>query len=225
MKKCETVKLYFNKYPYKLIVKNGLASQFRDRSLLTIRNKLAELDAIKDQLAGNNPTLVWYSHYNRQATCTTTELADAHRVLKELDKTTTDYKLRIQANTISVFSCDADWLKKLGNKTTTYGTEFYAPHKNKIDDILSGSIAAPSYLTGFDFRVTLRHAKQDSKKLGTWIENCPDKVKTNRRLIKALKDNDWIDGRIFYVDNEKTLLLVKLLAGRLIRRVDTLVYG
>ena len=52
MKKCETVKLFYNVYPYKVVLTNALATIFREKNLA---NAKEELDALQRCFDQNTP--------------------------------------------------------------------------------------------------------------------------------------------------------------------------
>ena len=49
MKTCETIKLFYNEYPYKVVVTNALSSIFREKNLAQAKTVLDDLQYLYEQ--------------------------------------------------------------------------------------------------------------------------------------------------------------------------------
>jgi len=56
-----------------------------------------------------------------------------------------------------------------------------------------------------------------------WIEKNPDKVRAGSILLYNIENNISTNGQYIYVKDEKVMLLLELMLGQAIRRIDKLV--
>ncbi len=72
MKKYDTVKLFYNEYPYKIVIRNGLVHIFREKNLARAKLILDELQYLYDE----NKSLV-RKHYLREEHITNASFIEA----------------------------------------------------------------------------------------------------------------------------------------------------
>ena len=221
-----TKKLHYNKYLYKVNLFNELGFLFRsDRNLGDTEKfpyavaKLAEFQTQID--AGGDVTV---GRFRASRILPERELADAwkiYHILKECD----DVKIRVEY---------------------FYNIWIYTNHKSVVDDLLSAVPACISeywdvdpaveqFLTGnentvivkspveHEYKIYLTNNTRQYTQLADWIRKNPEKSKIGEKTLHSL-DSLWVTNNYFYVKNEKVLLLVKMIGGDSLGRVERLVY-
>ena len=128
-----------------------------------------------------------------------------------------NYLIRCEGATLNIYSNNQNDLIKITKRVKNV-TEYWEPDTCSVDDILNGKILSP--VKGYKFKITFGNKVGH---IGPWIENNPDKVKIGPVCLSTLKNNGYASGLYMYVKDEKTLTLVKLLAGSGIRRIEEII--
>ncbi len=201
----QTSKLFFDKYVNKVSVVSVLASEFRSRSLV---RAMASIKIISDQIDkspdGRRQLRSWRKKY-----ATVSDVIYVNKLVDLLDKDT-DYILRVEGDTLSIYSNNdalLDSIQQLGQIR-----EVCKPANDKVRAFLlsnPNSIISKKYT--HKYRVTVNALRDSSESFHTWAEKIPS--------IKLLKRTYHSEG-YFYAANEKTLGMCRLFLGNKIRRVD-----
>ena len=216
MKKFETHKLFYNEYAYRLKIRNGLATCFREKNLSFVRQVL---DRLQSQYENNEP-LEW-RYGIRSRPVSETSFKDAKRLLK-IFSNMEEYKLRVERNHINVYANDRKWLDTVIQSVyTNNAIESIHEPSNDIADILDSNVIIVKNDNGFKYRVTLGN-KPGSPEFAAWAANNPKLVKLGPVLRDECENSGWVSGCYFYVRDEKTLQLINLIINN-IRRIDKLV--
>ena len=170
MKLCETKKLHYGKYLYKLAIVNSCSYFFRtefqpDGNLKYARQRL---DAVHRNSSTN--TTEWGI-----------EVPHAH---------------------------NSKFVETIPMSHFWDAIEIYR-HSNK----------PPVY----QYKVTLGN-KKGSASLAKWIESNTNLASMGERALGYCKDESYVYGYYFHVRDEKTLLLIQMMVGDNIQRVDKFVY-
>lgn len=225
LKLCETKKLHYGKYLYKLVLANRLNSIFRSElqkegNLSFARN---QLDILTENYRQGIPLEEKRYRATREIPIDHyLDAKDVYTILKETD----DYKVRVDPwQSLIIYSNDRNNLLKIANKVRESAREFWEPNPETIDFLKQNEniilVDSPSpYL----YKVTLGRGRYSTKELGEWLLKNTDKSKVGPTAIDCFLNNTWSDGLYFYVRDKKVLMLVQLMVGNNIRRLDKLVY-
>jgi len=216
LQKFETTKLFYGKYLYKLQLTNSIGRIFRDKNLSYAREVL---DSLQLQYEHGDPLRLTF--WLREQAVTEQSFLDARKLFKFLSKID-DYTLRIQSNTISVYSNDREWLHTLKSAINkNFVNEIWEPNPKSINYLDANTIIVDKD-NGYQYKVTLGPGLSDTVGFASWALNNEEKVKVGPVLLDALRDNQWVSDMYFYARDEKILQLCTLMLSN-IRRVDKLV--
>jgi len=211
VKTCETVKLFYNEYPYKIVVSNPLSSIFREKNLAQAKTVLDDLQHLYEQ---QQPLIRSYGR--RQEHLSHKTFFEAKNLYIEFSKKI-NFKLRIEGNIISIYSHNYSWLQHLATKFNA--NEFWEPridiskfNKNTI------IIDEPSI---YEYKVTL--GDNVDPNLADWIISNKDKAKAGNVCLQEIANNGYVKGYYIYIRDEKIIQLLNLFIGN-IQRIDKLVY-
>ena len=216
MLKCETTKLFYNKYMYKLLAFNQLATIFRNKNFANARK---ELDLLQRSYENGKPLIKYWGL--RDFKIGTESFFDAKKLLASFQKYEGDFTLRVESSFISIFSNDKKWIEKIKNDITNdFAHEYWSPDPDLIC-YLDPKIILVNGPVNYKYKVTLGPKGEPS--FATWAEKNPQHIKIGSIAKKEIKEDSWVNGFYFYAKNEKTLQICSLMLGNKIRRVDTLV--
>lgn len=211
----ETTKLFYDKYPYKLVVVNALVHIFREKNLT---NAKVVLDSLQQQYDLREPLTSGPRSIKKPIEHNT--FFEAKNLYVEFCNQEEDFKLRVSNPWMQIYSHDIDWLKMLSTKIKS-STELWQPKKENLS-ALHKNIIFVNHLIEFEYKVTLGPSCDPS--LANWIKNNPDKVKAGEICLDAIETSGYTRGLYFYVRDSKVLQLLSLFVGKL-ARVDKLVYN
>lgn len=182
-----------------------------------------KLDIATDCYRKNEP--IQQTRYRAVINVPVEDYLDAKDIYTAL-KNHEDYRVRVDTwRTMTVYSNDRDMLLKLANKMRISAREFWEPDPNIVDIILGQpNIIITDEKSPYRYKVTLGRKAGSTTELGNWLLNNKDKSKIGSIAIDALINNGYVDGFYFYVRDKKVLMLIQLMSGTYIRRVDKLVY-
>lgn len=164
--------------------------------------------------------LKWGSYYVKSVTATEFGYAkELHRLLNKYE----DYKLRIARYDMWVYSNDKDLMQDIIAIDNESVSEFWDVEPEiakvlKIHENLS-IVAAPS---PYDFKVYLK-SSNSTRKAVDWCRANLDKIKIGEQCLNNMEDG-VVDGNYFYIRDEKVLMLVRMMIGDSISRIERLVY-
>ena len=223
LKLFETQKLHYGKYLYKLAIMNPLGHAFRngfqDNGNLT-HTKIV-IDALTLRYRNGEPL----TQQTYRSNVPVSELAylDAKDVYSILKKHS-EYKIRCEGSSmLSIYSNDRDLLMKIANKMRTSLREFWEPKPEAIVLLQrKENIKIVNLPTEFLYQVHLAFKKIDPS-IYNWVTSNPGKVKVGQKTLLDFA-RGVSNGSYIYVRDQRVLMLVELLIGNAIRKVDKLVY-
>ena len=215
MKKCETHKLFWNKYFYKLVINNRLAGAFRNKNLRMAKSFLDSLDI---EYKAGRPLML--TKTLRQDVITESHYRDAKKIHKYLNSVD-DYMLRVESSNLCIYSNDRKWLTNLKADISAYNLEeFWEPSPEALNILNANTIIVEQEIP-FQFRVTLGR-KRGNENFALWAEKNPKQIKLGPVLKEVMIENGYVDGMYFYARDDRTLQLCNLMLDN-IRRVDRIV--
>lgn len=227
MKLYETKKLHYRKYLYRFTIYNQLASSFRTEyqkpgKLGLARQKIDELhqnwvphrDNIEHRWGPNSRFIDFIdveSYY---------DAIEIYRLLYNNE----NYKVRVESQTLHIYSNDRQFMQQLINKTRASYKEFYEPNPENIDILLgTDNIIIVDKPPVFEYKITLGK-ERGSPALAKWAKENNTLCKMGKGTFEENMHESYVSGLYFYVKNEKTLLLIQMLVGHNIQRIEKLVY-
>jgi len=211
LKKFDTVKLFYDEYPYKLVVRNSLSHIFRDKNL---PNAKKEIDKLQDLLVKGKP--LTRTAFLRSESVELQTFLEAQKLYIEFNQFT-DYKLRIENPLMQIYSHSHDWLINITQKIKNC-VELWEPN-SKFN--LQPNVILIDKPNEFEYKVTL--GLEVDPGLATWITANPDKAKAGATCLREIANKGYTRDFYIYIRDEKILQLLSLFVTN-IPRVDKLVY-
>ena len=218
--KCETTKLFYDEYPYKLVIVNAMSHIFRDKNLSKAKDSLSSLQQMFDQgepLRWGPPVRPYFDRRDRSIEVDT--FVEAKNLYIEFSKQT-DYKLRVSNPYMQIYSHDYDWLVMLSKKLKGV-IELWEPRSENISQLSANTILVNTP-TDYKFKVTLGYDCDPN--LAEWIKKNPDKAKAGPVCLQTITRGGYTRGLYFYARDEKILQLLNLFVSSVVR-IDKLVYN
>jgi len=223
LKLFETQKLHYGKYLYKLVLANTLSGIFRSEL-----QKNSNLGYAKVKLDELN------EKYSRSELLTkdvwrTTIIVEDSAFLDALDiynilKMPEEYKIRVESGrSMCLYSNNKEFLLLICNKMRTSAKEFWEPNIEHINFLKNEkNVVLVNEHPEFPLRVWLGYKKIDHA-FSSWLEKNQDKSSVGNKTFKNIKAG-WCGGNYFYVRDEKVLMIVEMLIGHNIQRIEKLVH-
>jgi len=191
------------------------------RNLDYARDMITQLD----ELYNENKELKVAFFRNRYTEFSIAEYFYAKELLKLLENIT-ERKTRAEIGYLYVYLTSEEDLKSFteNNFCSPFIVEVWKPDTGDIKTLLDEEnvfiLKEPS---PYEFRVSVGRTKNPG--LADWLAANSDKCKASDYALQSIRDGDWIQTVYFYLRDEKILLLVKMIAGNDIKKVERLVYN
>ena len=212
MKTFKSYKLFYNKFLYRLQIRNDLATVFREKKFAITRTSLDKLQRLQDQ----NLDLE-VERGLRRYRISEESFIDAKK-LYNLFLGYDDFKLRVESSYLNIYSNNKNWLKLISNSINSNNAiAFYQPDKSWEKLLDSHTIVLEKDI-GFEYKVTIGK-NRNSTGFAKWAYSNPSQVRLGPVAYEELLKNGYVDGFYFYAKNDKTLHLCSLMLDN-IRRVD-----
>lgn len=216
MQRFETTKLFYGAYLYKLSVRNQIASSFREKNLPLARR---DLDTLQGMYEAGNPLLLITGLRTRAIS--KEHFIEASKLYNYFTKNE-DYKLRVEQNTLSIYSNDINWINAMIKEINLENLiSLHEPDVNFVSKLTANTIIVP-HSNGYEYKVTLGNTTTGTETFGKWAINNPKLIKIGPVISEELLNNGYVNGMYFYVRDSRTLQLCNLMITN-IRRIDKLV--
>lgn len=223
LRQCETKRLHYNKYLYKLTLANPFAPWFRtefqkDGSLKMIKSKLDSCQLLYDI---GKP--LYRTVYRAEVPVTNEEFFDA-KDLYSLLLNTDDYRIRVgRWGGFCIYSNDKNFLLNLASKMRVSAREFWEPNLKNIKFLLdSKNTVIVNTPPQFPLKVIFNY-KKINPSFASWLANNTDKSSAGEKTIKNILSG-WANGNYIFLRDERVLTIIQLIIGHNIQRVEQLVY-
>lgn len=216
MKKFNSPKKYYEKYWYKLEFFNSIAHIFRDKNFAYARSMLESIQHEYDK----GTELILRKAYI-EIPVSMEDFLDAKYLLQKLSQTKTDYMIRIEMGSISLYANSPKFLFGISDKLYKE-CKYYSPSDN-LKDLINEipRVAILKRPTDFKYRVTLKN--RVSTDFAAWIDANRDKIKIGTRAYEYIKTSGFCHGYYFYVKSPKVLSLLNIFIGNNIRKIEEVV--
>jgi hypothetical protein len=224
LKLCESKKLFYSEYLYKLVFRNELGNIFR--SDLQKKEKLShariELDVFTELKRNNLPMVK--KQWRANVIINEVDYLDAMDIYAAL-KSSNEYKIRIDPyHTVTLFSNNKKFLLDIANKLRTSYIEFWQPHEDYVTILTSNTkIQIVDEPPKLPLKIWF-NSKRINQDFANWLRVNDDKCKIGKIALESLEQYGYLNGLYIYLRDEKVLSLVTLLAGSSIRSIEKLVY-
>ena len=217
LQKFYTTKLFYNKYLYKIRIKNAVGPIFRGMNLGYVKTKL---DAMQRYAEADVVIQSPFNHAHmrrKEKTVTLEAFMDACVVYNALEKNKDHAMVRCEGYNVDIYSNEPDWLKQLITQVDVW--QWHEPETDEIFDYLIDN-ANTKIIDGdveWEFKAIL--GKQVDPNFADYCENNPDGFRIGKVAKKVVRNNHFAEGFYFYAKNERYLMLAKIALGGQIRRV------
>lgn len=212
----ETKKLFYDQYKYKIVMLNSLGYIFKKKQMPLARGVLDSLQTQLDEgvvlVTGRNQ---WRTHL-----ISTAVFLETKRLYKEFCKAT-DYKIRVELTSLTVYSNDQTWLKTLC-KIAESPREFWEPPPGTDAIIEEINVILTRNPTEYEYKVTLLAGEVDPG-LANWIRANEGMAKASLRCLQSIETQSPKRGLYIYVRDKKVLQLISLMLNK-VGRIDKLVH-
>lgn len=219
----ETKKLHYGKYLYKLKVTNQLAGIFRTElqrngKLNYARTKLQ--DYVSKVKRGE---LVYKSRWRTETLIKPDMILDANSIYLQL-KNNNDYLVRCEYSTLIIYTNNRKLLLDIVSKLKTGCPELWEPDPKTVDFLSNKTdIILTDTQVMFPFKITFGR-KRANPSLASWIEKNGDKAQAGPICMNNIRNGNFMQGQYIYVRDENIVLLLQMIIGDNIQRIDKLVY-
>lgn len=221
----ETKKLFYKKYLYKLSFKFEIGDIFRtwhqrDGSLSYAHDKIIDFE---NRLYNQKS----FEYKKFRKILVTKSIVDDARKIREKLLTTSDYQLRVEAYNLMFYSnSKTDLLNICKSLKTITAYELWEPDA-KVRAVLSSEkdVIIVNKPSDFAYKLTLESTpkRKNVDSFKGWAAANRNKVKITDYSLNTIEDGYWKTFNV-YVRDDKVLLLLKMVAPDMIRKVEKIVY-
>ena len=227
MKYTETKKLFFGQYLYRYKIKSPLAFYFYrtkhfDSMIAAVEAAIIDLE---EQIKKNKKSVAIIKRWNRTYEVDYNHISLLTKVKDILVSNYGDFRTRTEMVNLSIYTNNDDMINELENVSKTYSAEISKPNSAAKDILVGNSeIYVVNKPSNYEFRVTVAGKMNNSKEVANWLEENADKVKASSTAIRGFKKEYWLSNLLFYVRDEKVLMLAQMMFGDSIKKVEKIVF-
>lgn len=225
MLKQSTSKLFYNKYVYKLRIKNSIASIFRGMNLIFAKTKL---DAMQQQAEADLPIESPF-YWRGRGTASRANpniinletFMDGCVIYTALETNQDVCMTRIEGHNLDIYSNEYDWLDTLSKKVNA--VSFSVPSSDEAQDFLLANANTLIVKGNVEWPFKVYLGRSVSKSFAVYCDNNPNAIKIGNVAKKTIEKGGYVDGFYCYVKSEKYLMLAKIALGGKIARIEKIV--
>jgi len=204
MYKFESVKLFYNKFYYKLELFTGAAFLFRNKDLKTVKQTIdefwANIDLVKTRDLDDWPTTLSYStrYWLQRFNPTEEDINNCQKLHTYLSQTDKNARVRVEINNLSIYSNLKESLYELGNSlSSNHPPNFYEP-SDAVKDQLKPNVLFHSFADKYKYKITLGKVYDSS--LAAYIKaNNNNFVKAGPACIESIENLTTGSYNNFYI--------------------------
>lgn len=214
-------KLFHSAYLYKLQVRTPISSVFYKKK--NNKHTFEYLDKLRNLLSDKGLVQI-----NRWKSANVDDINNAESILKKLVETDSDYRVRCESYSFSIYTNDLNLLQNIGNDLTyTARARIWKPDDKAIDFLLNNKEASVSSKpVEYPYKIYLKSDMNGTNydALVKWLTNNTEKAKVGKWCLINLQQRHWITGNYFYIKDLKTLTIIEMIAGKIISKVETITH-
>lgn len=222
MKYKATKKLFYNQYLYKISVLNELAHLFRTEFNRHNWNhcETALNDYMNQYHAGDRLTRLVFN--NIYVPVDNLDLLNATAIYDYIKDKRDLYILRVDRHCLSFYTNDKIFIDEFKEIITIAEISMPDPNyikflKSNTNTILVNDPVEFEYKVTFNWKTPVEH-------LGKFLDNHPKKTKVGSKTRYNIDNRLSVYNNYIFVKDEKILLLLQMIVGTNIGRIDRLVY-
>lgn len=229
----ETKRLFYGKYLYKFRISTPLAYLFQQN--YASGSRFAEFDRTVSELASQFAALkkgrssvgtIQIMRWRRSYDVTELELEQIIAIKNILIDNVSEYRSRVESKNICLFTNNENFIDQL--KALAFADsdiEIWKPDPTLIATLLAEKdIYIVNKPTDYKYRVTVTGKPSNPKEVAKWLEDNADKVKASDAAIRGFHAEYWMTSLLFYIRDDKIMLLAQMMFGDRIKKIERLVY-
>jgi len=222
MKTYNSTKTFYGTYLYKLQVRTSLSFLFYG-STQTKKPDYSVYNSHVDELGSKNELKI-----NRWRTATRQQFVDARIILDCIINSDVEFKLRCESYSLSIYTNDCEFLEKIAEDLSFDArAKLWKPEKSAEDFLTNNkNVIVSSKPVDYPYKVYLKsdYTQKGYDALVKWLKSNTDKSKVGHNTLYNLEHGCYITGNYFYVKDLKVLMIVEMVAGKVISKIDNVVY-
>ncbi|MBR20638.1 MAG: hypothetical protein CMA64_10950 [Euryarchaeota archaeon] len=215
LKQLQTTNLFYNRYIYKLRVRNEIGSIFRGMNLGYAKSKI---DVMQQYAESEQNIRSPFDGWRKKEKYITLEtFMDTLATYNALESNKDECMVRCENHNLDIYSNESKWLKDLSN--TVESVEFWEPKDDVTLEFLldNKNTIIVNRAVSWPFKAIL--GKRVDPKFAQYCLNNVDKVKIGKRTLKSIQNGHNTEGYYFMSKDEKCLMLAKIALGGAIRKI------
>ena len=214
LQRLQTTNLFYNRYVYRLRIKNDVGAIFRGMNLGNAKAKIDEMQSFAE--AGQRIPFPFRYFRDKDKFLSLETFMDAYTFYSALEKNVDKCMVRVENFTLDLYSNDNEWLEDLGQKIDAVSiTEpaddeslnFLLENKNTV--IQNTEVIWP-------YKAIL--GKTVDPNFATYCKNNAN-IKIGKRALECIQKRHNTEGYYFFTKNEKHLMLAKIALGGSISKI------
>tara|TARA_A100001035_G_scaffold224951_1_gene185710 strand:+ start:1288 stop:1974 length:687 start_codon:yes stop_codon:yes gene_type:complete len=214
LQRLQTTNLFYNRYVYRLRIKNDVGPIFRGMNLGNAKAKIDEMQSFAE--AGQRIPFPFRYFRDKDKFLSLETFMDAYTIYSALEKNVDKCMVRVENFTLDLYSNDNEWLEDLGQKIDAVSiTEpaddeslnFLLENKNTV--IQNTEVIWP-------YKAIL--GKTVDPNFATYCKNNAN-IKIGKRALECIQKRHNTEGYYFFTKNEKHLMLAKIALGGSISKI------
>lgn len=220
-------KLHYGKYLYKINLFNELGFIFRGDLNNTSKESFpyarAKLDEYRAQFDQGEKIII--GRFRASKPLSYDDFASANKLYHILCEYNNDVKVRIEYfYNMWVYTSSEQCIMDIVQTIPESVVEYWMVDP-KIKEVLSReqNLVLTKQPPEHEYKIYLNSNLSKYTLIANWLTNNTDKSKIGLKTLECLQ-KEWVTNNYFYVKNEKVLLLIQMIAGDSISRVERLIY-
>lgn len=228
MKYTETKKLFFGQYLYRYKIKSPLAFYFYRTKQFD--NMIAAFEAaiigLEEQIQKQKRSVATVKRWNRTYEIDADHLNQIKKIKDILVDNYGNFRTRTEMINLAIYTNSEKLINELEKSSKSVSSiEISKPNQLAVG-LLNGNseIYVVNKPSNYEYRLTVAGKMSNSKEVARWLEENSDKVKASSTAIRGFKKEYWLSNLLFYVRDEKVLMLAQMMFGESIKKVEKIVF-